>query len=144
MDKTDIIYVSLINFIILTIGLTRNNLNNFDKINMYFLLVLIVLFFVFFNHQILIDIIHVIIILYFSILPLFFKNNYLLFVIIFCLNIILYSWNYYNKCPLGRYSNYFNKMNTLTDVYQKNLNDSIYFLLIILYNKFYSNLLTSK
>jgi hypothetical protein len=127
--------------------LNTQKINSYDLINIYGMIFFSICFYILIfidkivNVKYYIDIIHIFIIFNIGIFSLFFENTYLIFVVILCLNIILFYWSYLNQCPLGRYSYYFNKMNELTDKYQKNVNNGIYILLFILYKKMFSKIL---
>ena len=95
------------------------------------------------NINILIDFIH-------TLLPSFFclyassNNTYILLLHIVVINFILFHWSYFEECPLGTYGKGFEYMNYITNNYRFFLNNVLYVFLLILYTRFYRNILFQK
>ena len=111
--------------------------------NMSTILLLCLLCGLILNINILIDFVHIL-------LPSFFclyanvNNTYLLLLLIVVINFILFHWSYFEECPLGTYGKGFEFMNYITNNYQYFLNNVLYVFLLILYTRFYRNILFQK
>jgi hypothetical protein len=141
---TMILFLILLLFVFISTLYTQK-LNNFDyyltKISTILLLCL--LGGLIFNINVLIDFVHILLPSFFSLYANV-NNTYLLLLHIVVINFILFHWSYFEECPLGTYGKGFEFMNYITNNYQYFLNNVLYVFLLILYTRFYRNILFRK
>ncbi len=141
---TMILFLILLLFVFISTLYTQK-LNNFDyyltKISTILLLCLLTG--LIFNINILIDFIHFLFPSFFSLYTNF-NNTYLILTYIVIINFILFHWSYFEECPLGTYGKGFEYMNYITNNYQYFLTNVLYVFLLILYTRFYRNILFQK
>lgn len=141
---TMILFLILLLFVFISTLYTQK-LNNFDyyltKISTILLLCL--LSGLIFNINILIDFIHFLFPSFFSLYTNF-NNTYLILIYIVIINFILFHWSYFEECPLGTFGKNFEYMNYLINNYQFFLNNVLYVFLLVLYTRFYRNILFLK
>ena len=146
MRKTITMILFLILLLFVSIStLYTQKLNNFDyyltKISTILLFCL--LSGLIFNINILIDFMHFLLPIFFSLYTNL-NNTYLILIYIVIINFILFHWSYFEECPLGTFGKNFEYMNYLTNNYQYFLNNVLYVFLLVLYTRFYRNILFLK